>query len=167
MKLIDISTPKYPDTFTMVDDADFDWLNQWKWAKSHKGYAVRVTNKNGKCCKFIMHREILNPPPGMFVDHRFGDTLDNRRQNLRLCTNAENARNRKQRSGRALPKGVDWLPKRGRFQARIMVDYKSIHIGHFFTESEAEAAYDAAATKYFGEFARTNKNITEQMKEGV
>lgn len=152
MKLIDISTPKHPNTFTMVDDADYDWLNQWKWFMDGCGYARRNQWIDGKQKTIFMHREILNPPPGMMGDHRFGNRLDNRRENLRICTRAENGMNQKPRIGRPLPKGVYWRAKHLRFRAQIRVKTRIIHLGQFHTASEAEAAYIEASKKYHGEF---------------
>lgn len=155
VKLIDISTPKFPDTFTMVDDADYDFLNQWKWClQCANGYVTRSKRIDGKCHSFRMHVEILKPPKGMICDHRFGNKLDNRRENLRICTYSENNRNRSPHKGRTLPKGVCWHARDRRFMVRIKVNRRDIHLGYFRTESEADAAYKAAAIKYHGEFAR-------------
>src|SRR5687768_11145590 len=85
--------------FATVDDADFDHLNQWKWHFSHYGYARRTTSSRFGRQKFIfMHREIMQAPDGMDVDHINCNKLDNRRQNLRLCTRADNLRNRNKQS---------------------------------------------------------------------
>lgn len=153
MKLIDISTPKYPNTFTMVDDEDYDWLNQWKWCFGSR-YVVRGKFENGRCRTIYMHLEILKPPSGMQGDHRFGDKLDHRRENLRICTNAENNRNKKPTPGRTLPKGVYQVSAKHGFRARIKLNYVLINLGYFATEAEAETAYIEAAKKYHGEFAR-------------
>ncbi len=158
MKLIDISTPKYPNTFTMVDDEDFEWLSKWKWHLSRpNGYVVRKQKKNGKECAIFMHKEILKPPHGMLGDHRFGDKLDNRRENLRICTHSTNSMNRKQRCTNKLAKGVSWHRLDNLFQARVKVNGKRISLGYFHTEAEASAAYNAGAIQYHGEFARLNK----------
>lgn len=158
MKLIDISTRRHPNTFTMVDDADYDWLNQWKWClKGVNGYVIRYESSNCGKLVYYMHREILKPPPGMLGDHRFGNKLDNRRENLRICTNAENVRNRSPKPGRSLPKGVYWNIRDRRFRAQIRVNGQRIGLGGFLTESEASEAYNAAAIKYHGEFARINQ----------
>jgi len=156
MKLIDISTPKHPNTFTMVDDADFDHLNQWKWRMDNGSYVRRNQWMDGKIHTVFMHLEILQPALGMMGDHRFGNRLDHRRENLRICTPAENNRNRKPYVGRSLPKGIHWRPDKRKFRTQITVNYRVISLGHFRTESEATQAYNAAAIKYHGEFARPN-----------
>lgn len=163
MKLIDISTPKYPNTFTMVDDEDFDWLNQWKWRMDRFGYVRRSQRKDGKMLIIYMHVEILQPPTGMIGDHRFGNKLDHRRENLRIGTYSENNMNRRPNKSRTLPKGVSWRAKERRFRAKIGVNGHKIQLGAFRTVPEAEAAYIEAAKKYHGEFARQN-TITEDAK---
>lgn len=160
MNLIDISTPRYPNTFTMVDDADYDWLNQWKWRRTRRGYVVRSSPRPNQKTIY-MHLEILKPPPNMVGDHRFGNTLDNRRKNLRVCTHAENDRNKKPRIGRNLPKGVSREARCMRFRAQIAVNCKKIQLGRFLTASEAESAYNSAAIKYYGEFAWSNTSQEE------
>jgi hypothetical protein len=153
VKLIDISTPKFPNTFAMVDDADYEHINQWKWRLDCDGYARAHQSINGKRTSILMHREILKPPHDMLVDHRFGNKLDNRRENLRICTRSENNRNMKPTPGRALPKGVYWHARDRRFQAQIVVNNRNVHLGYFPTASEAEAVRLEASKKYHGEFA--------------
>ena len=86
--------------FSIVDDEDFPLLSQFKWyAHLEHGYfyATRASSRDkvtGKQKVISMSRFIMNAPKGMLVDHKNGDTLDNRRKNLRICTHAENGRNR-------------------------------------------------------------------------
>ena len=90
------------DQYAIVDDADYDWLNQWKWFayKHRRGnfYAARMSpTKNGSRFYIRMSREILGLEHNdkRQGDHIHHNTLDNRRANLRICTNAENLKNRK------------------------------------------------------------------------
>jgi HNH endonuclease len=133
---------------TLVDEADLPLISKNKW------YANK-TSRGRWYARFIggyMHRLLMGNPPGMDVDHINGDTLDNRRSNLRLCTHTQNLQNRVIR-GR---KGI-WKYST-RWRARITVNKKAIHLGVFDSPDEAIAAYDQAAIRYFGEFARLNRS---------
>ena len=144
--------------FAIVDDEDFDFLNQWKWcaAKNRNTYyAYRADN--GK--NIYMHRLILNAPAGIEVDHRHGNGLDNRRSEIRLCTHAENQHNyRKQSEATSQYKGITWNKHMKKWRVQIRSDGKHIDLGHFSNQIEAAHAYDEAARKYHGEFANTNFN---------
>jgi hypothetical protein len=97
--------------------------------------------------------------PQSVVDHKNGDKLDNRRENLRICTIAENIRNSKTSTKKGKTsryKGVYWVGRIKKWVARIHVDRKGLHVGVFTDEAEAARAYDVAARQHFGEFARTN-----------
>lgn len=83
--------------FAIVDDADYEWLNQWKWrAKkaAYLSYAARSVRVNGKTETVYMHRLIMDCPKGKEVDHANRVTFDNRRDNLRICERSENQKNR-------------------------------------------------------------------------
>ncbi len=164
MKTLDISTPKFPNTFTMVDDDDYDFLSQWKWCPVQQKispYARRaVVNPKGvtpKLTVYSMHRVIMCAPKGMFVDHINGNTLDNRRANLRTCTQQENTRNQRKQAGKSsVYKGVHLETRLGRYRAQIRVNGKRKFLGYFISEIDAALAYDRAAIEFFGEFANPN-----------
>jgi hypothetical protein len=89
------------------------------------------------------------------IDHKNGDAGDNRIDNLRIATHAENMRNSRKRSNNTSGfKGVDWRRDKGKWRAKIQVDSKSLHIGYFPTAEDAHAAYCSAAEKHHGKFAR-------------
>ena len=166
MKLIDVSSPKYPNTFVQVDDADFEHLNQWKWyvsAEKHTAYARRQKRANGLRKDVSMHREILLPPKNITVDHIDGNGLNNQRSNLRLATNSENQRNRAIQSNNTSGYiGVFWRKRESMWIAVIESCGKKHHIILSHDPIIAAKARDAAAIKYHGEFARLNFPTSNQ-----
>jgi hypothetical protein len=105
----------------------------------------------------FLHRLLMNPPKGMVIDHINHNGLDNRKENLRICTNAENVRNsRNSQNNTSGYKGVCWDKSNKKWKARIGKDYKQIHIGCFDILEEAARAYDAKAKELFGEYAQLN-----------
>jgi hypothetical protein len=143
----------------LVDDSDYEWLNQWKWFAQQDGnvwYARRNQVFNGKHIAIQMHALILSTPHGYHSDHKNGDGLDNQRNNLRYCTAAENTHNQRlqRRNKHSRFKGV--TRQKTKWQAQIVVGMKKIYLGVFPDEEDAALAYDNAARKYYREFARTN-----------
>lgn len=137
----------------LVDDTDHPMLSQLTWYARTNGHGNWYAITGRRC---HMHRLILCPPVGVEIDHANGDGLDNRRANLRYATRAENSRNL-QRPARRLSsfKGVH-PSKSGKWFARVNFEHQVIHLGSFVLEEDAARAYDAAALRYFGEFARLN-----------
>ena len=147
----------------LVDDEDFDALNALRWhinwnAAGKNCYATRRKKVDGKWTLSLMHREIINAPLGSVTDHINGNGLDNRRCNLRICSQAENARNRRKSKKTPLFKGIQRL--RSEWRAQIGHDGKTHHLGRFKTAEEAARAYDAAARILHGEFALLNFSIS-------
>lgn len=144
--------------FAIVDEADYEWLNQWKWNLNSQTYAVRgFYIGNYKQKTLSMHRLIIDAPLGIFVDHINGNGLDNRRCNLRLCTHSQNHMNRKHhKDASSKYKGVSWHKPLKKWRTQIAVKQKGIHLGYFVSEIEAALAYNEAARIYFGEFAKLN-----------
>ena len=142
---------------TIVDDGDFDWLNQYRWCFS-QGYACRgiYDAKTQKTHIIQMQRFIMNTPKGMETDHKNRNTLDNRRENLRLCNKIQNQGNR---TATAISgyKGVYWHQKMKKWEASFCKNYKKIYIGLFEKKEDAAKAYNKAALEYYGEFARLNE----------
>ncbi len=150
-----------------VDEADWEYLQYLRWRIIYR----RTTRYVRLYCADVgMHRILLNPPRSCVVDHINGNGLDNRRMNLRIATPQQNAWNHR-KAKRQTPvssryKGVSFRPlqKAARrykkihrvWRAAITVNGKRHILGQFASESEAALAYDQAATKYFGEFARLN-----------
>ena len=144
----------------IVDEADFEWLSQWKWSLHGRGYASRQTGGRAKRVSVMMHRLIAETPEGMDTDHINGDKLDNRRSNLRHATRGQNNVNRSLLPSNSTGyKGVR-SPLDGRnglrWPAFITVDNKAVGLGSYSTPEEAARAVDIAAFEAFGEFAQLN-----------
>ena len=148
--------------FTIVEPRDYYLIRHFKWCvwgTGRKFYAVRVMIiKPGQTKLMYLHREIMNAPKGTLVDHRNLDPLDNRRENLRFATHAENMQNKRKTSSKTSSRfvGVVLNKRNGRWYARIKYKKKQIALGCFGNEIDAAKAYDAAAKKYYGKFARLN-----------
>lgn len=163
MKQIKLTQGQY----ALVDDADYDWLSQWKWcAQKIRGnfYAVRRslrTNKNRKQYSIYMHRQILglkrkDKRQGDHIDH---NTLDNQRENLRVCTGQQNHRNRKSHLNSSSNfKGIFWVKGMKKWRSSIGINGKSKHLGYWNIEEVAALAYDMVAIREFGDFAILNFN---------
>lgn len=141
-----------------VDAADYAKFKDFDWFMSKDGYAVGfVPDGNGKYGLQYMHRLVLQPVDGELVDHINGDTLDNRRANLRTATPGQNMQSKRPSSlSQTGLKGVGWHKARGKFHARIQLQGMRYHLGYFASAEQAALAYDAAARLLFGEFARCN-----------
>jgi hypothetical protein len=142
--------------FALVDDEDFERINAHKWQAQwvpKQGSFRAVRNSCGE--RVLMHREVMRASPGEEVDHRFHDTLDNRKEKIRVCTRSQNKQNSRRYSRNlAGLKGVDKF--KNRWRARIHVDSKTECLGFFDLRTEAALAYDVAAAAKFGEFACPN-----------
>lgn len=132
MKEIILSGKKANGKSVKVDDDDYNKYNHLAWHLSDTGYAVR--RNNGETIR--LHRLIMNCPEGMVVDHLNGDTLDNRKCNLRICTQLENANNRHNIKGYCYD----------RSKRKYMVRYRNKFYGRYETEEEAKRAYQLACS---------------------
>lgn len=142
----------------IVDDADYDWLMQRPWHFAG-GYAHHTAPRSAGNRNVAMHRLIMGATPEQEVDHRNGDGLDNRRDNVRVCTRAGNTKNLAKRAGtRSRYKGVSAKrdARHKLWRADIRADRQAYHLGSFASEDEAARAYDQAARRLHGEFARLN-----------
>jgi hypothetical protein len=153
--------------FAIVDAEDYDRLSQYKWhaAKSRETYYAH-RGSNGKTIS--MHREIMRAPKGSICDHKNHNGLDNRKSNLRLCTNAQNQYNKAAKKGCASRyKGVIPREDYKRWRAKICFGYKRIHLGYFPDQIKAASAYDDKAAELFGEFANLNFPERIELKKWI
>jgi hypothetical protein len=153
MKLIPLTQGK----FAQVDNEDFEWLNRWDWYLSTCDGKYYAERKNG-IENVRMHREIMGCMKGdkKIIDHIDRNGLNNQRDNLRLCTSAQNQFN-KTPSGISKYLGVCWNKQYKKWKAQIRFDKKLINIGHYENEIDAAIAYNAKAKELHGEFANLNK----------
>ena len=137
----------------LVDQDNYAAYSKLRWSTS-SGYA-RTGSRESEA---YMHRMIMNPEKGMQIDHISGNTLDNRRCNLRICTQKQNAMNRKKKSdGRtSIYKGVSYTPRDKPLKKPWKVKANGKHVAFFATEIEAAKAYNDAVLECYGEFAKLN-----------
>jgi hypothetical protein len=152
----------------LVDDGDYELVSRFKWrpyrggrsGKNGTNYAMAHSPMvDGERHSIIMHRIIMDASKGTGVDHVDGNGLNNQRSNLRLVTAAENGANQKSREGCSSKfKGVSLDKRHGTWKSYIQVRGKIMWLGQYRSEADAAKAYDAAARKYFGQYARLNFN---------
>lgn len=150
-----------------VDDEDYEEVSKYQWKRTglyaHTSVSPRQFPGHSH---LFMHRLIMKAEPGQLVDHIDGNRLNNSKSNLRLCSLSENSHNRARRdqlrtkkNGAVVPytsryKGVSG--REGAWSAKISANHKAYHLGTFRTEEDAARAYDDAARRLHGEFARLN-----------
>lgn len=144
--------------FALVDDCDFDSLSKFTWLMHNAGYAIRREEINGVQKNIRMHRQIMGFPDGKDIDHINRNKLDNRKDNLRVCTRLQNSKNQKLKPCNTSGfKGVSKL--KTKWQANIRNGKTFSYLGCFNAPKEAAQAYDRAALRLHGEFACTNKML--------
>lgn len=158
MKEIPLSQGKV----ALVSDHRYSYLTQWKWTAFHSPsglwYAGRQIGGRKNSKRLAMHQVIAEPPIGFIADHIDGNGLNNVDENLRVCTKAENNRNRVIRRDSSTGfKGVSkHIGKLTPYEASISINSRKKSLGYFSSSEEAAKAYDAAARKYYGVYAKTN-----------
>ena len=155
-----VEVPLTKGKVAKIDRADMLIIGRWKWMIKPVGagfeYAARGGRRSdGKRGMIFMHRWIMEPPPGMVVDHINHDKLDNRRSNLRICTRQQNSAHRqKVTTGVSGFRGVSRCGSK--WKAEIHISYRNKHLGVFADALSAALAYDRAARTVYGVFATLN-----------
>lgn len=143
----------------LIDREDMDFILQYHWYPLWSRNKERVyftTKKNRK--SFFLHRLIIGAIGKINVDHINGDTRDNRKVNLRLCTASQNNMNMKTpKRNTSGYRGVSWHKSFKKWAAYITINYKLKYLGAFDNKEAAALAYNEAAVKYHGKFASLNK----------
>lgn len=133
-----------------VDETD-EHLGLFRWTLTSDGYAARAVVIDGRKRTLLMHREILglafgDPAQG---DHRNGDRLDNRRDNLRVADALVNGQNKRSFQGSSSSyRGVAWNKQHGRWAAYVTPEGKRVHLGYFDDEAEAAAVAQTARASH-------------------
>jgi hypothetical protein len=146
----------------IVDDEDYHLVAAFKWyaEKDNRTFYARTgiySSRGQPFAKVAMHRLIIGADPRQKVDHWDGDGLNNRRDNLRVASTSQNGANQRISMNNTTGfKGVSFSKREGRYQAALEYGGKLIWCGYHDTAAGAARAYDTAAIKYFGEFARLN-----------
>ena len=144
----------------LVDDEDYPLLSCFSWSAYDKGSDGKYWYARGwdrlveSRRRVDMHRLVMGFPRGLEIDHRNGNGLDNRKDNLRVATAAQNQANQRSRRGASKYKGVHKSEKGWR--ARLSFHQRKISLGYFDTEEEAARAYDETAKLLWGDFAKVN-----------
>jgi hypothetical protein len=157
MKKIIINSKKHGKHTVLVDNEDYPIVSKIKWTlKKHHHKKIYVHFGIDKTT-ITLHRMVMGFPKRRQIDHIDFNGLNNQKNNLRLCINEQNARHRrKPKNNTSGYKGVTTPKNSKKYKATIVFNYKSIYLGYFNTAIEAAKAYNTAALKYFGEFAKLN-----------
>lgn len=153
MKLVPLTQGK----FAMVDDEDFERVSKIKWHASWHIWTWYARGTVSKKKRMYLHQFIMGYHVGDQIDHINNNGLDCQKGNMRKSTPSQNTSNQaKRKTNTSGFKGVSWNKSRSKWQVSITVNYRQINLGRFSDKLTAALAYDEAARKYHGEFARTN-----------
>jgi HNH endonuclease/AP2 domain len=154
---------------TLIDAKNSEMTSSVKWQAvwQEANQSYYAVGEPGGCRQYLHRATVATRDgeikSGMQVDHKNRDTLDNREDNLRVATSGQNRCNAKKKSWRggmsSKYKGVNFHKAQQKWRATISVGRKQTHLGTFASEIDAARAYNVAATRMFGEFARINEDV--------
>lgn len=146
----------------IVDDDDFDRLNNYSWYYNNSGYVARKLRTKGVQTTILMHREIMNPPKGMVIDHINHNPLDNRKENLRITTQSFNIRHSKLRKNNTSGFiGITKVKRKKEWMAQLTLNRKCINLGYYETPEEAAKVYQDYVRKLWEEAGHEYIPISE------
>jgi len=159
------SIPLSQGFVALIDDAEYERVSAFKWSATkvkNTMYGIRnIRTTEGRTTSQLLHRFIMGvTDPAIEVDHEDHNGLNNQRSNLRRTVRGEHDGNRKKTRGSSEYKGVSWSKDKGRWRACITIG-KTVHLGYFTDERGAALAYDTAARRRFGVFAKCNFPLQE------
>jgi hypothetical protein len=163
--MVSVRIPLTQNKFARVSIQDAERVMAYSWSVMRVGlkeYGVRSQHVIGsrQPLAVLLHRFIMQPDPDQEVDHVDNDGLKCTRDNLRVCTHAQNNQNKGLRAdSKSGFKGVGWNSQKKKWQARISANKSHHHIGFFDNKKDAARAYDREALRLHGEYARTNESL--------
>lgn len=148
---------------SLVDDEDYERARAFRWhlhisrsSNSSRNYGKIYSADHAASGHIYLHRFILNAKTGQYVDHINGNGLDNRKENLRLCSAADNVRAGRYKVGASGYRGVYWHAKDKKWRAQICINNRGKFLGNFDCKEDAARCWNEAARNAFGEFAVLN-----------
>jgi len=164
MIVLEIKSKTYGLKHVFIDGEDFDKIKNHTWCIKRKigsnSYFIATTNIRGRNGQYSIRMQdlLIDKKEGMFIDHINRNPLDNRKENLRLCTPGQNRMNSgKKINSKSQYKGVSFNKREKKYKSSITVNKKRIFLGYFKSEKAAAKAYNEAALRHHGDFACLNE----------
>lgn len=142
----------------LFDIEDYDKIKEYHWHQNSDGYAVCNIQRDNQWFTILMHRLVMDAPDGVEIDHIHGNTLDNRKAELRIVTQSDNKKNRAMyTNNKSGYKGVSWNAPKQKWVANIQCDGQQFYLGAFSSSYDAHVCYEKAAKELFGAYKREER----------